>query len=204
MSVVFSVTAGTTRTRTGTTRRLPPEMEAAGEGLVETASDTSSLELGSDTTPSSPTSSQEGVDGIESAEPEDSSDAQIVKEAVKIIKETLGSECLSSMSTSSQEEFLEFARVRTPQLLKQRLREYDVLNTNISTCEVINVLGVNKDKLEEIREVHRWINFLGDNSGTQEDKDKWTEIGLGISLDALNAAAENRGGGGNWIVSAFI
>ena len=91
MSVVFSVTAGTTR-------RLSPEMEAAGEGLVETASDTSSLELGSDTTPSSPTSSQVSLDGIESAEPEDDvsdgerekrlkcwskrSDAQIAKDKV--------------------------------------------------------------------------------------------------------------------------
>ena len=89
-------------------------MEAAGEGLVETASDTSSAEMGLDTTPSSPTSSQEFLDGIE-----------------------FGPEVLEA-----REEFI-----------AHRLREFDVLVSNISTCEVINVLGVNKDKLEEIRDL---------------------------------------------------
>ena len=64
-----------------------------------------------------------------------------------------------SSPTSSQEEFLDGIEFG-PEVLEareefiaHRLREFDVLVSNISTCEVINVLGVNKDKLEEIRDL---------------------------------------------------
>ena len=88
------------------------------------------------------------------------------------------------------------------EFIAHRLREFDVLVSNISTCEVINVLGVNKDKLEEIRDVHRRTTLLDtmNKTGTQEDEDKWTEIGLGNHRGRLTTP----GDGGNWIVSVLI
>ena len=188
-------------------------MEAAGEGLVETASDASS-------STTSATSSQEFLDGIESA----TSSQEFLDHLETLFPgptETASDASSSTTSATSSQEFLdgmpdeireriftvhteppeetmssptelpvpseaELERMSKAELdelaaglLKQRLR-FDALVSNISTCEVINVLGVNKDKLEEIRDVHRRITLLESTKKlpTQEDEDKWTDIGL--------------------------
>ena len=169
-------------------------MEAAGQGLVETASDTSSLELGSDTTPSSPTSSQEFLDGIESGSDE-------FPDGIAFVE--LGSDDTPSSPTSSQELLTqELLRVREEREVLRARVEF-LAHRTLITSEVINVLGVNKDKLEEIRDVRRSLAFLPRPCVTppEEDVIKWMEIGLESKI-LLNTPEGSRGG--DWIIYVFI
>ena len=109
-------------------------MEAAGEGLVETASDTSSAEMGLDTTPSSPTSSQEFLDGIESGSEEDEedvvSDVDVVFAAARrqqLLAETITCEAINVVGWKQEQlEMIKAYRAltKTRPATEEELLEY--------------------------------------------------------------------------------